>query len=257
MIIKIIRLFLFLTKIILKKNYYFDIVKSQNKDKENKFANYLSKFLKNKNGVEIGFHYNQFNLVSLYKKNYQLNLIDGGPKLNIYIMRFINFFLKRNLTVIHKFIDKSNITDILRFDNIGIFSLDIDGNDYWILKELLRKKIFPEVVIVEYNSTFLNKAISVPYKRDFNRLKMHKSGWYHGASLVAFDKLLKSKDYSLVKVIAGVNAFFVNKEILKKTKLKKILSRDIRQENVKRKKLSKLSSYQQFDLIKNLKFIKV
>ena len=146
--------------------------------------------------------------------------------------------------------------EIFTFKKIGVFSIDIDGNDYWILKYLFNKKIFPEIIVVEYNSTFLNKSITIPYNRNFERFKMHKSGWYHGASIVAFDKLMKSKNYSLVKVVAGINAFFVNKEILKKAKLKKLSSKNIKEENFRRK-LSKLNSKQQFNQIKNLKFIKV
>jgi hypothetical protein len=57
-----------LIKTIFLKNFYFDKVKSQNKNKENLFLLYLCKFLKNKNGIELGFHFNQFNLVGLYKK---------------------------------------------------------------------------------------------------------------------------------------------------------------------------------------------
>tara|TARA_B100001059_G_C17810123_1_gene571756 strand:+ start:647 stop:1420 length:774 start_codon:yes stop_codon:yes gene_type:complete len=256
-IINIIRLSLFLIKTIFLKNFYFDKVKSQNKNKENLFLLYLCKFLKNKNGIELGFHFNQFNLVGLYKKNYDLVLIDGGPIPNVLLMRFINLFLRKNLRVVHKFVDKKNINEIFYFKKIGIFSIDIDGNDYWMLKELFNNQIFPEVIVVEYNSTFLNKSITVPYSKNFDRFKMHKSGFYHGASLVAFDKLLKSKNYTLVKVVAGLNAFFVNKEIFKKTKLKKISSKKIKEENLKRRKLSKLNSKQQFNQIKNLRFIKV
>ena len=257
MLTNFLRKILFLLRVIFIKDYYFKKVKSQNDNQENLFIKYLSRFLKNKNGIELGFHYDQFNFIGLYEKNYKLLLIDGGPKLNIFIMKFINFVLKKNLKVIHKFVDKSNINQIFSFKNIGIFSLDIDGNDYWILKELLNKKIFPEIIVVEYNSSFMSKSITVPYDKKFDRFKKHKSGLYHGASIVAFDKLLKSKNYSLVKVIAGVNAFFVNKEILKKTKLKPLLSRNIRQENIIRKKITKLSSKQQLDQIKNLKFIDV
>ena len=86
---------------------------------------------------------------------------------------------------------------------------------------------------------------------------MHNSGFYHGASLVAFDKLLRSKNYSLVKVVGGINAFFINKQILKKSGLKKLTARKIKQENVRRKKISNMSSKKQFEKISHLKFIKV
>ena len=257
MLINILRKFLFLFKVILIKDYYFKKTKSQNNNQENLFITYLSKFIKNKNGIEIGFHFDQFNFIGLYKRDFKILLIDGGSKFNILMMKIINSILGKKANIIHKFVNKKNIKEIFTSKKIGILSLDIDGNDYWILKEILNKKIYPEIIVVEYNSTFLNKSITVPYDKNFERFKKHKSGLYHGASIVAFDKLLKSKNYSLVKVIAGVNAFFVNKEILKKTKLNKISSKNIKQENIIRKKLSKLNSKQLFNQIENLKFIKV
>ena len=48
-----------------------------------------------------------------------------------------------------------------------------------------------------------------------------------------------------------------NKEILKKAKLKKLISGKIKDENLIRKKLSKLSAKQQYKKIKHLKFVKV
>jgi hypothetical protein len=257
MLINILRNFLFLIRVIIIKDYYFKNTKSQNNNQENQFISYLSKFVKNKNGIEIGFHFNQFNFIGLYKKNFKILLIDGGSKFNIFMMRIINIILRKKVGVIHKFVDKKNIKEIFTSKNIGILSLDIDGNDYWVLKEILNKKIFPEIIVVEYNSTFLNKSITVPYNKNFERFRMHKSGWYHGASIVAFDKLLKSKKYSLVKAIAGINAFFVNKEILKKAKLKKLISGKIKDENLIRKKFTKLSAKQQYKKIKHLKFVKV
>ena len=96
MIINKIRKFLFIIKTILIKDFYFKKVKSQNQNKENLFIIYLSKFLNNKNGIELGFHYDQFNLVGLYKKKFEIILIDGGALLNVLIMKFINFFLKKS-----------------------------------------------------------------------------------------------------------------------------------------------------------------
>ena len=72
MIINKIRTFLFIIKTILIKDFYFKKVKSQNQNKENLFIIYLSKFLNNKNGIELGFHYDQFNLVGLYKKKFKV-----------------------------------------------------------------------------------------------------------------------------------------------------------------------------------------
>jgi len=54
----------------------------------------------------------------------------------------------------------------------------------------------------------------VPYSEDFCAAKAHPSGYYHGASLAALEKLGRSKGYSLVATdAAGVNAFFVAEQI--------------------------------------------
>ena len=89
MLINILRKFLFLFKVILIKDYYFKKTKSQNNNQENLFITYLSKFIKNKNGIEIGFHFDQFNFIGLYKRDFKILLIDGGSKFNILMMKII------------------------------------------------------------------------------------------------------------------------------------------------------------------------
>ena len=65
--------------------------------------------------------------------------------------------------------------------NIGLLSIDIDGNDYWIWNEIT--SINPSIVIIDYNSLLgKDKSLVVPYKEDFNRSKEHYSNIYYGAS---------------------------------------------------------------------------
>ena len=90
---------------------------------------------------------------------------------------------------------------------IDLFSLDMDGVDYWVWKNL--KAISPRVVVVEYLDILGHeKALTVPYKADFNRFDMHED--FFSASLPAFVKLGKEKGYRLVGVNKyGFNAFFI------------------------------------------------
>ena len=115
---------------------------------------------------------------------------------------------------------------MLKKKTLGFLSIDIDGNDYWVLLEILKNKIFPEVIIVEYNASLLKHSITIPYIEDFNLYTHHSSQCYHGASLTAFNNLLSKYDYSLIKSIAGVNAVFVNNEVLKKSNFLKIDPKD-------------------------------
>ncbi len=254
MIIKIINKINFLLRIFFSNKLFFDVCKSQNDDNENIFLTYLADFINNKNFVEIGFHHMEFNCLGLVKKNYKGLMIDGGRLINILLLQIIFLILKKNVKVIKKYLTLENIFQSIHFKKIGCLSLDIDGNDYWILKKIINENILPEVIIVEYNASFLDKNISVPYDKNFNRKKKHFSGFYHGASLSAFYRLLKKFNYHLVKSIGGSNAIFINEELLKKTSLKSYLPKEIYQECYLRNKWSNSTAIEQYETIKHLKF---
>ena len=120
-------------------------------------------------------------------------------------------------------ISSENINSILKkydFDkNVDLFSLDIDGIDYWVLKEL--PKDFSKVAVIEFNSTFgSKKAVTVPNQKSFNRTKSHYSNLYFGASLKAIVDLMKKKNFVFVGTdLFRINAFFVSKKYIKKIKL--------------------------------------
>jgi hypothetical protein len=90
---------------------------------------------------------------------------------------------------------------------IDLLSLDVDGQEYWILKNV--GVISPRVIVVEYLDILgPEKAVTVPYKPDFNRFDLHPD--FFGASLPAFVKLCREKGYRLVGVNRyQFNAFFV------------------------------------------------
>lgn len=118
-------------------------------------------------------------------------------------------------TSVRNWITAENVNDICLNSGftgeIDLFSLDMDGVDYYIWKSL--KAIQPRVVVVEYQD-FLGPdlALTVPYKPDFNRYDTHPD--FYGASLLAFVKLAKEKGYRLVGINRlGYNAFFVKNGI--------------------------------------------
>ena len=92
---------------------------------------------------------------------------------------------------------------------IDLLSIDIDGNDYWIWEAI--DQVQPRVVVIEYNASLgPEKSITVPYQADFDRYRHHPSGYYHGASLRALEKLGKRKGYILAGCdSSGTNAFFI------------------------------------------------
>jgi hypothetical protein len=248
---------LLIKNIILNNNYFFDKTKSQSQNQENIYIEQISKYIKNKFFIEIGFHYSEFNFVNLIKNGFNGILVDAGSIKNIFFTKLIFFLIKKKITVLKKFITLNNVIDIFPQKNIGALSIDIDGNDFWVLKKILDNKIYPEVIFVEYNSSFLKKSIASEYKENFNRFLCHNSGFYHSASLIAFCKILKEKNYYLVKVINGLNACFVNSEILHMGQLEEILPENVNDHNQARAKISNLDPIEQFEKIKHLAFIDI
>jgi hypothetical protein len=98
-------------------------------------------------------------------------------------------------------------------EDIGLLSVDIDGNDYWVWEAI--DKIKPRIVTCEYNSAFgPTKKVSTPYSDDFQRSKAHYSDLYFGASLAAFCHLAEQKGYDFIGTAEpGVNAFFVRRDL--------------------------------------------
>ena len=115
------------------------------------------------------------------------------------------------------FITKDNIVDVLLDAGVGadfgLLSIDVDGNDYWILRAL--SAFQPRILIIEYNSLFgATAAITVPYHSGFWRNQAHPSGLYYGASLAALWHEATGRGYQLVGCdSAGVNAFFVRTDV--------------------------------------------
>jgi hypothetical protein len=112
-------------------------------------------------------------------------------------------------------ITKENINELITehgyAGDIDLFSLDLDGNDYWIWEAVTVSS--PRVLIMEYNSMFgPDRAVTIPYDPKFDRHRHHSM--YYGASLRALTRLNQRKGYRLVAVEpAGVNAFYLRSDV--------------------------------------------
>ena len=97
---------------------------------------------------------------------------------------------------------------------IGLLSIDIDGNDYWVLEAI--DSVSPQILVAEYNSLFgPERAVTVPYDAAFVRGEKHYSHLYWGASLAALVRAAETKGLALVGGNrAGNNAFFVRRDTL-------------------------------------------
>jgi len=172
--------------------------------------------------VEFGVeNFDEANTRFLLENNCWTGLIIDSSKKYIDYIKKQNYYWKYNLKVINKFVSKENINSILKENNfvgdIGILSIDIDGNDYWIWDSI--EIINPDIVIIEYNARLgYELSLTIPYEMNFDRRNKNNS---YGASLTALNKLAEKKNYKLVGTnLNGNNAFFVKSEKLKDTKIK-------------------------------------
>jgi hypothetical protein len=170
--------------------------------------------------VEFGVgDYRESNTRFLLMNNNWSGLIIDCNQYQIETLRKSDLYWRHDLTAIHSFITKDNIQELIERagfgGDIGILSIDVDGNDYWIWDALEASRVIPRIVIVEYNSLFGSKLpVSVPYQPDFERSRAHHSHLYYGASLGAFCWLAERKGYDFVgSNSAGNNAFFVRRDV--------------------------------------------
>lgn len=144
-------------------------------------------------------------------------IIDGDPSAMKFV-RNLDIYWRYNLTAVDAWIDRDNINELIQsagfYGNLGILSIDIDGNDYWVWERI--SVVDPVIVVVEWNSAFgFDHAVSIPYDPAYSRQKAHYSNLYWGASIRAFEQLGKRKGYALIgSNQAGNNLFFVKENRL-------------------------------------------
>ena len=150
----------------------------------------------------------------LFNNNWRGLIIDSNIE-NINEVKESYYFWKHELTAICSFICKENIREIISKNgfekNLGILSIDIDGNDYWILKEL--KDISPDIIICEYNSLLgSQKSVTLKYDKNFKRENNSINKINYGVSIQAIHKILKDKYILVYGNSFGNNVFYVNKK---------------------------------------------
>ncbi|MGE4232429.1 MAG: hypothetical protein AB7F43_03785 [Bacteriovoracia bacterium] len=173
----------------------------------------------NKTFVEFGVeNYLESNTRFLLQKdNWSGLVMDSSPD-HVDTIRNSELYWKYNLKAETALVTKDNINELLRKNglsgDVGLLSVDIDGNDYWIWQAI--HSISPRIVVCEYNSTFgRDRAVTIPYQADFFRTKAHYSNLYYGCSLRALETLAEKKGYVLVgSNSAGNNAFFIRKDVI-------------------------------------------
>ena len=155
----------------------------------------------------------------LQNRNWRGLIMDGG-KAMIDAVREDGLYWEHDLAVQSAFITRDNVNDLIRSagfsGEIGLLSVDIDGNDYWVWEAI--EAVQPIICICEYNAVLGDlQPISIPYAATFHRTAAHHSNLYFGTSIAALKSLAERKGYSFMGTTSAANdAFFVRADYAKK-----------------------------------------
>lgn len=121
--------------------------------------------------------------------------------------------LSLGVLFLHRFVTVENVLEIkvrTPYTNPDVFSLDIDGNDYYVARTLLENGFRPKIFVVEYNSAFgPDQSIAIEYAQKFECSTAHETGLYYGVSIQGWKTLFSRYGYRFLTVEShGVNAFF-------------------------------------------------
>lgn len=152
----------------------------------------------------------------MHNRNWK-GLVMDGSEANMAALRQTTAHWMFDLTAKTAFITAENINTLITEagfgGDLGILSIDLDGNDYWIWQAI--NCVNPAIIMCEYNPIFGDTAaVSVPYDLAFSRFKPHHSGLCFGASIAALKHLAAQRGYTFLGTNSnGINAFFVRNDL--------------------------------------------
>lgn len=190
-----------------------EIIYSQNEE-QTIIKKLLDKYNIKNMAVEIGINTGakgngktlQGNTVSLRDSGWNCVWIDGRTQ---------------HHDVLHRMVYPENIQSILDehvgHKQIGIFSIDIDSEDWHVVRKILEGGRKPEVMLCETNA-YIDPMHDMVMPLGHRRSGRSKSRC-HGASLTAFNNLLSLYGYSYFYTTGfGTNSFWIRSDLEPKSR---------------------------------------
>ena len=117
------------------------------------------------------------------------------------------------LSIVEKTVQPNTVNDLIdHTDEVDLWTLDIDGNDYWVFEAFDASKNTPRVIMLEYNAKF---KPPMEWAKGYDPEHKFDKSDYMGASLQSLTRLADEKGYALVGCgITGANAYYVRKDLL-------------------------------------------
>lgn len=174
--------------------------------------------------IEFGVeNYQEANTRFLLVNNYWSGLVIDGSREHIDGLKQERIYTAYDLQAKASFITAENINGLLTSSGfpkeLGILSIDIDGNDYWVWSAI--DTFDPVLVICEYNALFgFDAPLTIQYNPEFVRGTQYPFNYY-GASLRSLYDLARRRDYSFIGCnSAGNNAYFLKNTYMQQSGIK-------------------------------------
>lgn len=101
-----------------------------------------------------------------------------------------------------------NALSLMPRDGINLISIDIDGNDYWIIDKILSERT-PDVIIAEFNPRY-DDCRTIKY----NGNHVWEGDSYYGFTFEAGKKLAERFGYKVIFQLADMNMFMVRADLI-------------------------------------------
>lgn len=102
-----------------------------------------------------------------------------------------------------------NVMNMLRYDEYDFLSIDIDGNDYWILDTILSKPFKPSLIVAEFNAMYTDSR-TIAYNPDH----VWAGDSYYGFTFEAGVKLAEKHGYKVIFQTGDMNMFMVRADLI-------------------------------------------
>ncbi len=161
-------------------------------------------------GVGNGLENNTLILAALGWRGFWV----GGEELGFAYKQSNKFLYIKDWITLDNIVHQTTIgVNYLGNQDIDLISLDLDGNDVYLVQKLLDNNFNPKVFIVEYNAKF---PPPVNFKIKYDKDHQWRGDDYFGASLSAFANMFSEFGYKLIccNSHSGSNAFFVRAEFM-------------------------------------------
>jgi hypothetical protein len=196
----------------------------------------------------------------LVAEKYNGMLIEGSPHLVERARRTVVGY-SIGAEIHNMFVTKESVRDLKAMamhHDPDVFSLDIDGNDYYIAQAIFDAGFRPKIFAVEYNSVYgPERSMTIEYQPAFVFTQAHPTHLYYGVSISGWRRFFEQHGYRFVTVDRnGVNGFFVDPVHFDASFLDGVQGLEFAENQSQHKKF-RIPSEQQFALIANQKFVTI